>query len=55
MGAPTSAILAEVFLQYLEHRVIAEILNKHQITGYHRYVDNILIIYNTQKRILLIH
>jgi hypothetical protein len=31
MGAPTLAILAEVFLQYLEHTLIADILNKHQI------------------------
>jgi hypothetical protein len=43
------AILAEVFLQYLEHTLIADILNKHQITDYHRYVDDILIIYGTQK------
>jgi hypothetical protein len=36
MGAPTSAILAEVFSQYLEPTLIANILNKHQITDYHR-------------------
>ena len=49
MGAPTSAILSEVFLQYLEHTLIADILKKHHIIDYYRYVDDILIIYNTQK------
>jgi hypothetical protein len=49
MGAPTSAILAEVFLQYLEHTQIADILKKHQIIDYHRYMDDILIMYNPQK------
>jgi hypothetical protein len=48
-GAPTSAILAEVFLQYLEHTQIADILKKHHIIDYHRYVDDILIMYNPQK------
>jgi hypothetical protein len=46
MGAPTSAILAEIFIQHLEHNKIIKILNKHQIIDYHRYVDNILILYN---------
>jgi retron-type reverse transcriptase len=43
MGAPTSAILAENFIQYLEHKIINKILNKHQIIYYFRYVDDILI------------
>jgi hypothetical protein len=38
MGAPTSAILAEAFMQYLEHY--------HHVMDYYRYVDDILIIYN---------
>jgi hypothetical protein len=46
MGAPTSSILAELFLQYLEHNHIINILQKHHIISYHRYVDDILIIYN---------
>jgi hypothetical protein len=45
MGAPTSAILAETFIQHLEHNKLIEILNKHQIIDYHRYVDDILIVY----------
>jgi hypothetical protein len=46
MGAPTSAILAETFIQYLEHIKIVKILDKYQLIDYYRYVDNILIIYN---------
>jgi nucleoside-specific outer membrane channel protein Tsx len=48
MGAPTSAILAGTFMQFLEHTVIYQILKKHQIIDYYRYVDDILIIYNEQ-------
>jgi hypothetical protein len=48
MGAPTSAILAEIYIQYLEHNIIASILQKYKIVNYFRYVDDILIIYNTQ-------
>jgi hypothetical protein len=47
MGSPTSAVLAETFIQYLEHTKIIKILNKHPIIDYHRYVDDRLIIYNT--------
>jgi hypothetical protein len=53
MGAPTSAIIAEVFIQYFEHTTVIDILKKFQIIEYYRYVDNILIIYNT--RITNIH
>jgi hypothetical protein len=41
MGAPTSAILAETFIQHLEHNKLIGILNKHQNINYHRYVDDI--------------
>jgi hypothetical protein len=46
MGAPTSAILAEAYIQNMEHKQIYPILTKHQIIGYFRYVDDILIIYD---------
>jgi hypothetical protein len=46
MGAPTSAILAEIFIQYLEHTKIVKILDKHQIIDYHRHVHDVFIIYN---------
>jgi hypothetical protein len=48
MGAPTSAIIAEIFLQNLEHNQICNILTKY-IIGYFRYVDDILIIYDINK------
>jgi hypothetical protein len=43
MGAPSSALLAEIYLQFLEHNLLL----KHKILSYHRYVDDILIIYNS--------
>jgi hypothetical protein len=46
MGVPTSAILAEIFVQHLEHTIIIDILKDFQIIDYYRYVDDILIIYN---------
>jgi hypothetical protein len=48
MGAPTSAILAETFIQHMEHKYTYPILNT-QIFAYYRYVDDILIIYNKKK------
>jgi hypothetical protein len=46
MGAPTSEILAETFIQHLEHTIINKTLNKHQIIDYYQYVDDILIRHN---------
>jgi hypothetical protein len=39
MGAPTSAIIAETFIQHLEYTIIYQILNKHQIIDYNRNVE----------------
>lgn len=47
MGTLTSAILAEVYIQFLEYTEIANILIKHQIVNYHKYADDMLIIYKT--------
>jgi hypothetical protein len=38
MGVPTSVLLAEIFIQYLDHDNIINILNKHPIIYYYRYV-----------------
>ena len=46
MGALSSSILSEVYLQYLENTKIFSILTKPGIEGYFRYVDNILLVYN---------
>jgi hypothetical protein len=49
MGAPTPAILAEIYIQYMEHKQLYPILKKHQMVRYFRYVDVILIIHNQNK------
>jgi hypothetical protein len=41
---PTSAILVEIFVQYLEHNHIINILQNCHIIDYYRYVYDILII-----------
>jgi len=46
MGAPTTGIIAEFFLQNLENTHITQLSNKHKIIRYFRYVDHILIIYD---------
>jgi hypothetical protein len=47
MGAPTSAILAEIFIQHMEHIYLYPILRKQKTFAYYRYVDD--IIYNKRK------
>jgi hypothetical protein len=49
MGAQTSAMLAETYIRHMEHKQLYQILLKHKITGYFRYVDDILIVYNQQQ------
>jgi hypothetical protein len=49
MGAPISAILAETYIQHMEHKQIYPVLLKHQIIGYYRYVDDTPIIYDQKK------
>jgi hypothetical protein len=51
MGAPTSAILAETIMQHLEHNNNRG--NFEEVSN-HRYVDDILIVYNRHKKILII-
>jgi hypothetical protein len=49
MGAPTSAVLSEVFLQYLENTVVYDILRESNAIVYFRYVDDVLISYEEDK------
>jgi hypothetical protein len=49
MGAPTSAILAEIFIQYIEHKHLYPIVKTQEIITYYRYVDDVLIIYDQNK------
>jgi hypothetical protein len=49
MGAPTSSVLAETYIQHMEHKQIYPILIKQQTMAYFRYVDDILMIYDQNK------
>jgi transposase-like protein len=49
MGAPTSSILSEFYLQHMEQNKIFEILTAHNVLGLFRYVDDILIVFNSNK------
>jgi hypothetical protein len=46
MGAPTSSIFSELFLQFMEHTALYDILTQNQVLGYFRYVDDILLVYD---------
>ena len=48
MGALTSSIFSEIYLQYLENTKIFYILINYRIVGYFRYVDDILIVYKKE-------
>jgi len=48
MGALISNTVAEIFLQDLENTHLKQILDAKNITFYARYVDDILLIYNTK-------
>jgi hypothetical protein len=49
MGAPTSSIFSELYLQFLENSTIYNLLLNHDIVGYFRYVDDILIVCDKRK------
>jgi hypothetical protein len=45
MGALTSVIIAETYMQHMEHTQMYPILIKQQIVGYFQYVDDISIFF----------
>jgi len=53
MGSPISSTIAEIFLQYFEdiyiYIYIKQLRDTKNIIFYTRYVDTILIIYNTKR------
>jgi hypothetical protein len=49
MGSPISGTIVEIFLQHLENTHLKQILETKTIVFYTRYVDDILIIYNTKQ------
>jgi len=46
MGANTSSIVSEIYLQYVEHTTILDTLNQHKKLGYFHYIDDFLIVYD---------
>jgi len=46
MGAPSSGLIAEIFLQNIEHSHLTHLTQKHKIINYCRYVDDILIVFD---------
>jgi len=49
MGAPTSSMFSEFYLQFLEKSTLYNILLDNDVKGYFRYVDDMLIVYNEDK------
>jgi len=45
MGAQSSGLIAEMFLQHTEQKHFPHITHKHKIINYCRYIDDILIIF----------
>jgi hypothetical protein len=46
MGTPTSSIISELYLQYIEHALLYDVLIQNHILGYFCYVDCVLIVYD---------
>jgi hypothetical protein len=44
--SPSSAILSEIFLQYIKCNYAVQIGGQHKLLGYFQYLDRIMIIYN---------
>jgi len=46
MGAPSSGIIAEIFLQHTENTHLAHLTHRHRIINYFQHVDDILLIFD---------
>jgi len=46
MGAPSSSIIAEIFLQHTENSHLAHLTHEHEILNYFPYVDDIFLIFD---------
>jgi len=49
MGSPISSMIAEIFLQNIENTHIKQIMDAKNIIYYTKYVDDILLIYDTKR------
>jgi hypothetical protein len=47
MGSPISGTMVEIFIQHLEDSLIKHLLDSKSIAFYSRYIDDILIIYDS--------
>jgi hypothetical protein len=47
MGAPSSGLITEIFLQHIKHSHLAHLTCKHNSISYCRYVDDILIVFDS--------
>ena len=47
MGSPISGTMAEIFLQHIENTLVKHLLDTNLILFYARYVDDILIVYDS--------
>jgi len=47
MGAPSSGLIAKIFLQHIEHTHSGHLTHKHRIINYCQYLDNILLIFDS--------
>jgi hypothetical protein len=47
MGAPSSSIISEIFLQHSEHTHLPLPTQKHKLINYVCYIDNILIVFDS--------
>ena len=48
MGSPISNTIAEIFLQHIENTHLKQLLDTKNIVFYTRYVDDILLMYDTK-------
>jgi len=48
IGSPISNTIAEIFLQHIENTCLVQLLDTKSIIFYSRYVDDIIMIYDTQ-------
>jgi hypothetical protein len=53
MGAPSSSILSEFFLQHIELSHLPRLTQKHRLINYFRYVDDILLVYDSSHTDIL--
>jgi hypothetical protein len=47
MGAPSSGLIAEFFLQHTENTHLATLSHKNKIINYIIYVDDVLVVYDS--------